>query len=136
VVISFVTVLVNAALNYALVHVMGYRGLALGTSIAALLNASLLLVMLSRTLGGIEGRAIANALVRIAAAAAIMGAATVGVHGALAAGLPGDRLIPQIVRLSVTIGVALAVLAVSAHVLRVPQFAEGVALIGRRLRRR
>jgi len=136
VVISFVTVLVNAALNYALVHMMGYRGLALGTSIAALLNASLLLVMLSRTLGGIEGRAIANALVRIAAAAAIMGAATVGVHGALAAGLPGDRLIPQIVRLSVTIGVALAVLAVSAHVLRVPQFAEGVALIGRRLRRR
>jgi putative peptidoglycan lipid II flippase len=134
--VSFIAVLANAALNYGLVHVMGYRGLALGTSIAALLNASLLLVMLSRTLGGIEGRAIANALVRIAVAAAIMGAATVGVHGALAAGLPGGRLVPQIIRLSVTIGVALAVLAVSAHVLRVPQFAEGVALISRRLRRR
>jgi putative peptidoglycan lipid II flippase len=134
--ISFVTVLANAALNFALVHAMGYRGLALGTSIAALLNASLLLVMLSRTLGGIEGRAIANALLRIAAAAAIMGAATVGVHGALAAGLPGSRLIPQIIRLGVTIGVALAVLAVSAHLLRVPQFAEGVALIARRLKRR
>jgi len=134
--VSFIAVLANAALNAALVHVMGYRGLALGTSIAALLNASLLLVMLSRRLGGIEGPAIANALVRITVAAAVMGAATAGSYGALVAGLPSGRLIPQIIRLGVTIGVALAALAVSAHVLRVPQFAEGVALITRRLRRR
>jgi len=134
--ISFIAVLANAALNYALVHVMGYRGLALGTSIAALLNASLLLVMLSRRLGGIEGRAIVNALVRIAVATAIMGAATIGVYGLLAAQLPSGRLIPQIIRMGITIGVALGVLAVSAHVLRVPQFAEGVALVTRRLRRR
>ena len=134
--VSFIAVLANAALNYVLVHVMGYRGLALGTSIAALLNASLLLVMLSRTLGGIEGRAIANALVRIAIAAAVMGAATIGVYGVLVAALPSGRLVPQIVRMVVTIGVALAVLAASAHVLRVPQFAQGVALISRRLRRR
>ena len=134
--ISFIAVLANAALNYALVHVMGYRGLALGTSIAALLNASLLLVMLSRTLGGIEGRAIANALVRIAIATAVMGAATIGVYGLLAAQLPSGRLIPQIIRMAVTIAVALGVLAVAAHLLRVPQFAEGVALIARRLKRR
>ena len=134
--VSFIAVLANAALNYVLVHVMGYRGLALGTSIAALLNASLLLVMLSRRLGGIEGGRIANALIRIAVAAAVMGAATVGVHGALMAALPGDRLLPQIIRLGATIGVALGVLAVSAHVLRVPQFAEGVAIVTRRLRRR
>jgi len=134
--ISFITVLANAALNLALVHAMGYRGLALGTSMAALLNASLLLIMLSRRLEGIEGRAIANALARIAVAAAIMGAATVGVYGVLVAAWPSGRLIPQIIRLGATIGVALAVLAVSAHVLRVPQFAEGVALITRRLRRR
>ena len=76
--ISFVTVLANAALNFALVNVMGYRGLALGTSIAALLNAGLLLVMLRRRLGGIEGGAIAGALARIAVAAALMGAAAAG----------------------------------------------------------
>ena len=34
-----ITVLANALLNIALVRVMGYRGLALGTSIAALFNA-------------------------------------------------------------------------------------------------
>jgi putative peptidoglycan lipid II flippase len=134
--ISFIAVLANAALNYGLVQVMGYRGLALGTSIAALLNATLLFIMLSRRLGGIEGRAIASALVRIAVAAAVMGAATVGAHGLLVAQLPSDGLIPQIVRMAVTIGIALAVLAASAHLLRIPQFAEGVGLISRRLRRR
>jgi putative peptidoglycan lipid II flippase len=134
--ISVITVLANAALNYALVHVMGYRGLALGTSIAALLNASLLLVMLSRRLGGIEGRAIASGLARIAIATAVMGAATVGIHGLLAAQLPGNRLVPQIIRMAVTIAVALGVLAIAAHLLRVPQFAAGAAMITRRLRRR
>jgi putative peptidoglycan lipid II flippase len=133
--ISFIAVLANAALNFGLVQVLGYRGLALGTSIAALLNASLLLVMLSRRLGGIEGRAIASALARIAVATAVMGAATVGVYGLLAAQLPGERLFPQIIRMAVTIAAALAVLAVSAHLLRVPQFAEGVAMVSRRFRR-
>ena len=47
VIVSVVTVLVNAALNYrARARVIGYRGLALGTSIAALFNAGLLLVLL------------------------------------------------------------------------------------------
>src|SRR5262249_40639464 len=90
VIISFIAVLTNAALNYVLVHTMGYRGLALGTSIAALLNASLLLVMLNRRLEGIEGPAIASALARIVVATGVMGVVTVGMYGLLAAQLPGD----------------------------------------------
>ena len=134
--ISFVTVLFNAGLNFALVEVMGYRGLALGTSIAALLNAGLLLVMLRRRLGGIEGGAIASALARIAVAAALMGLAAAGTDAFLSARIPGNGLVPQLVRVGTTIGVALAVLAVAAHLLRVPQFSEAVSLITRRLRRR
>jgi putative peptidoglycan lipid II flippase len=134
--ISFVTVLVNAVLNFALVHAMGYRGLALGTSIAALLNAGLLLVMLQRRLDGIEGGAIGSALARIAAATALMGLATFGANTLLTTYLPGGGVVVQVVRLGGTIGVSLAVLAAAAHVLRVPQFAEGVAMITRRLRRR
>ena len=44
---------------------MGYRGLALGTSIAALFNATLLMVFLRRRLDGIEGGRVAASLVRI-----------------------------------------------------------------------
>ena len=134
--ISFISVLANAALNFALVQVMGYRGLALGTSIAALLNATLLLVMLRRRLRGIDGGAIASALLRIAAATALMGMAAAGADALLAERVPGAGIVAQLVRVGATIAVALAVLAVSAHVLRVPQFADGVSLITRRLRRR
>ena len=130
------TVLANAALNFALVNLMGYRGLALGTSIAALLNAGLLLAMLRRRLGGIDGGAMAGALARIAVAAALMGAAAAGTDAFFSARLPGDGLAAQLVRVGTTIGVALAVLAVSAHLLRVPQFSQAVSLISRRLRRR
>jgi putative peptidoglycan lipid II flippase len=134
--ISIITVLANAGLNFALVHVMGYRGLALGTSIAALLNAVLLRVMLRRRLGGIEGGAITGALAKIAAATALMGLATIGADRLLTTFVTGSGVVAQVIRLGGTIGVSLAVLAVAAHVLRVPQFAEGVALITRRLRRR
>ena len=41
--VSIITVLVNAGLNVVLVRVLGFRGLALGTSIAALFNAGTLL---------------------------------------------------------------------------------------------
>ena len=133
--VSFVTVLANAALNFGLVRVMGYRGLALGTSIAALLNAGLLLMMLRRRLGGIEGGAIISALLRIGIAAVLMGAAAVGADAFLAERIPGNGIAAQLVRVGATIGLALAVLAVAAHVLRVPQFADAVSLIKRRLRR-
>ena len=68
-------------------------------------------------------------------AAALMGAAAAGADAFLSARIPGNGLGAQLVRVGATIGVALAVLAVAAHVLRVPQFAEAVSLIKRRVRR-
>ena len=57
VMVSAASVLVNAALNIVFVQRFGYLGLAVGTSLTALLNASVLLAMLRRRLGGIEGHA-------------------------------------------------------------------------------
>jgi putative peptidoglycan lipid II flippase len=133
--ISFISVLANAALNFALVGSLGYRGLALGTSVASLLNAALLLVMLHRRLGGIEAGAIVDGLARIGAATALMGVATFGANALLTTYVPGGGILLQVVRLGTTIAVSLAVLGAAAHVLRVPQFAEGMALITRRLSR-
>ncbi len=136
VIVSVATVLVNAALNIVLVRVMGYQGLALGTSIAALFNAVLLMILLRRRLHGIEGGRVFHSFVRIAAASALMGAATFATDRALALWLPGDALVVQIVRVAATIGVALVVLAGAAHVLHVREFREGMALVTRRLARR
>ena len=55
--------IVNVVLNLTLVRVLGYRGLALGTSITAIVNASVQLFLLRREIDGIEGSRIA-AIVR------------------------------------------------------------------------
>jgi putative peptidoglycan lipid II flippase len=135
VLVSVATVLLNAALNLALVRVMGYRGLALGTSIAALFNATLLLALLGRRLDGLDGRRVAGALLRIAVASGLMAAAALAADAAGARWLPGDALMLQIVRLAMAIGVALAVLAAAAHALHVREFREGLAMVARKIRR-
>jgi putative peptidoglycan lipid II flippase len=133
--VSVATMLVNIVLNLILVRVMGYRGLALGTSIAAIFNAVTLMYLLKRRLGGIEGRRIALSLARVSLASLLMAAATVATNGALETWVPGLSLGAQIVRLAATIGVALAVLATAAHVLSVREFREAVSVVTRRFRR-
>ncbi|MBI4885998.1 MAG: murein biosynthesis integral membrane protein MurJ [Acidobacteria bacterium] len=133
--VSVATVAVNAVLNLALVRIMGYRGLALGTSIAALFNASILIVLLQRRLGGLEGARVAGSFVRIAVASLVMAAAAAAADRAGVRWLPGDGLWPQVGRLIASIGIALAVLAAAAHLLRIREFREGMAIVLRRFRR-
>lgn len=133
--VSVATVIVNAGLNIGLVRVMGFRGLALGTSIAALFNAALLMILLRRKLEGIEGPRILGSFLRILVASAVMGAAAAGVDIALGIWLPGTSLALQIIRLAAAIGVALGVLAACAHLLRIREFRQGVAMVMRRVRR-
>ena len=77
------SMLVNVALNLALVRVMGYRGLALGTSITAIVNASVQLLLLRREISGLEGARMAASLMRVLIAAAVMGIVTATVQAAL-----------------------------------------------------
>jgi putative peptidoglycan lipid II flippase len=133
--ISIAAVAANASLNIVLVQYLGYRGLALGTSVAALLNAALLMAFLRRRIGGLEGRRVAGSFARIVLASIAMAAAVFFVEALGAAWLPGDSLFRQIVRLGASIGVALAVVATAAHVLHIPEFREGMAIVVRKLRR-
>ena len=133
--VSVVTVLVNAALNVALVRVLGFRGLALGTSIAALFNAATLLYLLRPHLGGLNGPRLLASVSRIVVASAAMGVAAAASYSALASWLPSHAIVVQIVRLAAAIGFALAVLAGAAWLLRIREFNEAVALVARRLRR-
>ena len=73
VIVSVVTVVINLALNLILHGIMGFRGLALGTSIAATFNAGVLLVLLSRRIGGVDAPRLAVSLAKIAVATALMG---------------------------------------------------------------
>lgn len=135
VMVSAASVVVNVALNLALVRVMGYRGLALGTSLTAIVNASLQLMLLRREINGIEGRRIAASLARVTIAGALMAAVTWAAYAGLEQVLPGDGLMAQIARLTITIGVSLAALAGAAQLLRIPEFGEARDLVIRRFKR-
>jgi len=122
--ISILTMLLNVVLNVTLVRVLGYRGLALGTAMAALFNAGLLCWLLRARLGGLEGRRTLVALAKITAAAAIMAAAAWTVERGLESAVPATSTWARAVTLGTAIGVALLVLGASAHLLRIEEFGE------------
>jgi putative peptidoglycan lipid II flippase len=133
--ISVATVLVNAALNITLVRVLGYQGLALGTSLAAIFNAGCLLVFLRRRLQGIDGWRIGGSLIRIVVASGVMGIATAAADALGQQWMPGTGLLPQLGRVAMALTAALVVLAAAAHLLGIREFRQGVAAVTRRLGR-
>jgi putative peptidoglycan lipid II flippase len=129
------SVVVNVILNVWLVSLLGFRGLALGTSLTALLNAFAQLWMLRREIHGIEGRQIARSVLRVSMASAVMAVAVWAAAEGLSRALPGDELALRAGRLAVEIGVGLLTLVVAAHVLQIPEFDEARGLVLSRFKR-
>jgi putative peptidoglycan lipid II flippase len=134
VIVGVVTVLLNALLSVTLVRgtSLEYRGLPLATSLSALFNCVVLMVLLRRRLHGVDGGRLMSSIVRIALASLAMGVTAFAVDRALAGVLPDGRLMSEIVRLALTIGCAMAVLATAAFLLRIREFRVAVAAITRR----
>src|SRR6476660_9374982 len=107
VVVSVIAVLTNLTINLMLVRVMGYRGLALGTALAALVNAAALLWLLRRRLGGLDERRVLIATAKILAASAAMGIAARLTASWLAVALPPTHFVPRAVELAAAIAVGL-----------------------------
>ncbi len=110
---------------------LGWRplgGLALGFSLSNVLEVGVLLWLLRRRLGGLEGRALLSGTARMGVAAAVMGAAIVGALAVLPASAVWARAL---------VGSAaggLAYLAV-CWLLRVEELRQVVGMVMRRVRR-
>ena len=128
---SVASMLINAAASMALVHFMGFRGLALGTSLAAIGNAAILLFLLRGPIGGIDGRSLLVATIKIGAAAAVMAVVAVAVERTAVAILPGTGLIDQAARLTAAILCALGALAAAAKLLGIGELDEALASLHR-----
>jgi len=133
VIASVVTVATNLGLNLWLHRFMGFSGLALGTSIAANINAGLLLVLLSRRLGGIEARRILLLFAKVAVASAAMGVAAfygeAWLHAALPEKLAGLVLLPRLLRVAGGIGAGLVVLTLAARALGIEEFTTALSRV-------
>jgi len=101
---------------------MGFRGLALGTAIAANVNAGLLIFFLARRLDGVDGTRILRAFGKMLLASALMGVAAWGVSTWLTTVWPHAGFWARLVRVSGAIGTGIAVLAMAAHFLHIDEF--------------
>ncbi len=151
VLVSVSTIALNLVLNLALVRVLGFQGLALGTAIAALFNSGVLMYLLSRRIDGVEGGRVMVSFVKLLVASLAMGAAAVVTEAwldatlppldHLVAWLPGDvmaanaRTLRTGVRVGAAIGVGLAILALAATALRLHELTSVRTRIMARLRR-
>ena len=122
--VSVGSVALNIILNVVLVQVMGFRGLALGTSIAALANAGALIFFLRRRLGGLDIDRLMIAFVKIAVAAALMGMVTLWVHETMLNIWPHTDTLARIVQVFTSIGVGLLGLIASARLLRIREWEQ------------
>jgi putative peptidoglycan lipid II flippase len=133
VLISALSVGTNVVLNLTLVQVIGYRGLALGTALSAMLNAGVLLTLLRRRLHGLDEARILRTLVKISVASALMAVGSVATHRGLDLAWPGGGFWHDAVRLLGAILAGMVVLGASARLLRIEEFDEAVGRVLDRL---
>ena len=140
--VSVISIVVNLILNVLLFKVMGFLGLALGTGLAATVNAIILLVLLSKRIGGVDAARIWRAFFKITAASAVMGVAVLVIDIWLMVNLP-DRVAlagtagvaaSRAIRVFGDIGAGITVLAITAHMLRIEEFRTAMTRVLRRLR--
>jgi putative peptidoglycan lipid II flippase len=135
VIASVISVVTNVVLNMILVRVMGYAGLALGTSLAAIVNAAVQVILLRRQLQGIEGSKLALTTTKVLMASLAMAAGAALTERGLRALMPGYALPLQAARLAASIGVGIGVLTVASVLLRVREFELSRDLVLKRLGR-
>jgi putative peptidoglycan lipid II flippase len=131
--ISLISVGANLALNLLLVRVLGYRGLALGTAIAAMMNAGMLLWVLRARIGGIEGRRVLTTFGKILVASLLMGAAAYFLSSWLREVLPGSSIYVRGTRVFTAISAAILVLMAASRALRIEEFAVATSRVLKRL---
>jgi putative peptidoglycan lipid II flippase len=73
--ISIVSIGINYFAASMMVHELGQAGLAISTSIVAIFSSLALLWAIRRRIGGIHGRQLLSTVIKVAAAAILMGAA-------------------------------------------------------------
>lgn len=135
VIVSLITIGVNLTLNIWLNSIMGFHGLALGTAIAANVNALLLITMLSRKIDGVDAARLLPSLAKILVASALMGVAAYYAEAALHHWLTSERLFARLLRVGGGIGAGLATLAIAAGLLGIEEFSQAMRRVLGRFRR-
>ncbi len=129
VIIASASMLFNILLNVVLIGPLGYKGLALATTISFTMNAVFLYLFLWHKFGRMYDAAFLQSLMRIAIAALLMTAVTYGVYLNMLKIVPGDGLTFRALHVLVPITAAVAVYAGLCAALRVPELRGFTAML-------
>ena len=132
---SGLVILLKIAINLALIQKLGFLGLALGTSIASLLNTGLLLNALRKKIGSLAGHEVVSTFIRITIASLLMGAAAWQLHTWLAVQIGLDSLQQKSIVLGITIVAALALLMLLSYLFKVKEAKTLLGLVTNKRKR-
>ena len=133
--------LISIAINYfavvALLHFthLGHAGLALSTSVVAIINALVLFWMLRNRIGGIHGRILFESVAKVSVASIVMGAAVWASSTAMKNWL-GISAKARLADLAISIPIGLVVLYAACRVVRVAELELAMKSLAGPLQRR
>lgn len=130
--ISCLSIVVNALGNWLVINRFGggHAGLAFVTSLVALLNFAVLMVLLRRRIGAFEG--LGSAVLRLAAASLVVGLVCMAIRWCIGLLVPLDQLVGRALVVGAAIPAAAAAFALVAAALGVDE----VGTVARRVRGR
>ena len=132
--ISAVAVSLNVALNLILIKPMGYRGLALGTALTAILNFLLLFYWLQKYIGSLRPNLLITSFFKVMMASMIMGIGCFYFHQWFYLLSSSDTTVWKALVLFLSIGVGLIILFFACKLLRISELDSAVNLVKRRLK--
>jgi putative peptidoglycan lipid II flippase len=136
VVASLTAVAGNVTSNILLHPIYGYRVLAAGTALAAILNCTVLYAMFHRRIAAIPHLALLRYLVRVTAAALVMAVAVWLLHRELDLWVGHDSTVSRLLVVGVPVLVGAAVYAGACLALRIEEIEQLGGKLVRRIRRR
>jgi putative peptidoglycan lipid II flippase len=132
---SAFAVTTNLLLNFSLYPVLHFKGVALGTSLGAIVNFTFLTVMFQRTVGGVRGGGLGRALFKVTLSALAMGAAAYGAASGLEHVLGVRGIVAKSVTCLVPMAAGVVVYGVAARLLGIEEMRDVMAMVKRKLRR-
>lgn len=135
VIIASMAMLLNILLNFALIGSLGYKGLALSTTLSFGLNCLALYLLLGHRIGNLWDADFINSIVRTVIATVFMSAAAYGCWMFAAGTFDGSAFFGKCLIALLPIVVSIVVYAILAKALNIPEFGYFADGIRRRVNR-
>lgn len=133
--VNVIIILVNVVLSFVFVRTMAAQGLALAYSIAGLLSAVLLYLLLRAKVGPLGGRRIVLSFLKISFASGVMGAAVYASMTWMETWLDLNNKLHQLFELGAAIVIGVVVYGIIVVVLRLPEVQDVISRVKRRRNR-